>query len=71
MQDIGKTLVIFGLVLLVIGGVLLLGAKIPFLGKLPGDIYVKRDNFVLFFPITTMILLSVALSLIVNLFSRH
>ncbi len=64
-EELGKTLVFFGVLLIVFGGLLILvskaGGSFPF-GKLPGDIYVKRDNFVFFFPLGTSILLSVLLT---------
>jgi len=65
-EDIGKTLIFFGSILIIFGILIVLlskfGGSIP-LGRLPGDIYVKRDNFVFFFPLTTSILISVLLSL--------
>jgi hypothetical protein len=71
MQDIGKSLITFGLVFLALGGLFLLGDKLPFFGRLPGDIYIKKDNFTIFFPITTMIVVSVVLSLIFNIVSKR
>ena len=66
-EDIGKTLIFFGSILIIFGILIILlskfGGSIP-LGRLPGDIYVKRDNFVFFFPLTTSILISVLLSLL-------
>ncbi|MBU0579994.1 MAG: DUF2905 domain-containing protein [Candidatus Margulisbacteria bacterium] len=70
MQDMGKMLIIFGVILIIVGGALIIGPKIPFLGRLPGDIYIKKDNFTFIFPITTMVLLSVILTIIVNFFFR-
>jgi len=62
-------LIVFGLVIVVIGGLLMLYDKIPFLGKLPGDINIKKDNFQFYFPITTSIVISLILSVIVWLLS--
>jgi len=62
MQFFGKSLVFFGVIMVVVGLVLMFSDKIPFLGKLPGDIHIKKDNFEFFFPITTSILLSLLLS---------
>lgn len=70
MTDIGKSLILIGGVILVIGVVLTFSGKVPFLGKLPGDIYVKKENFTFYFPLTTSILLSVVLSAILFLFSK-
>ena len=61
-------LVLFGVVMVVLGVLLIFFEKLPLgLGKLPGDIVVKRDNFTFYFPIATSILLSVLLTLILNL----
>ena len=56
-----------GLILVVVGAVLLLFGKVMPLGKLPGDIYIKKDNFTVYIPITSAILLSVLLTLLLNL----
>jgi len=67
MAQIGKSLIILGLVLAALGLVLWGAWSVPVLsriGRLPGDIYVRRGNFTLYFPITTAILVSIALSLI-------
>jgi len=64
MNIIGKVLIIFGIVLILVGLILTIGIKIPYLGKLPGDICIKKPGFTFYFPITTCILLSIILSLI-------
>jgi hypothetical protein len=71
MQEIGKTLIIFGVILIGVGLLLIFFNKIPFLGKLPGDILIQRKNFTFYFPIATSILLSIVLSLIFWLWSRR
>ena len=75
MADFGRTLMLLGIVLAVVGGGLWLagaaGARIPFLGRLPGDIHVQRDNWSFYFPLTTSILVSVVLTLILALLSRR
>jgi hypothetical protein len=70
MGGIGKTLIILGIVLVVLGLFLNFSGKIPFLGKLPGDIYIKKDNFSFYFPITTCIIISIILSLIFGIFRK-
>ena len=67
----GKWLIVAG-VLIVIVGVLIyfFHDKLNWLGKLPGDIRVERDNFHFYFPITTMIVISVILTLLINLFRK-
>lgn len=72
-QGLGKFLVLTGAVIIVIGQALMFYNKIPFLGKLPGDIVIKKENFTLYFPIVTSILLSLIISLIfflINLFRK-
>jgi len=64
MQAIGKTLIIFGIILIGLGVLLTLVNKIPFMGRLPGDIYIQKKNFSFYFPIATSILISIILSLI-------
>ena len=66
----GKWLILAGAVLLLLGGLFLLFDKIPFFGKLPGDIRVERPSFSFYFPVVTCLLLSVAVSLILLLFSK-
>lgn len=66
----GKILIIFGVLLIFAGALLLYGGKIPFLGRLPGDIRIERDNFTFFFPLGTSLLLSLLLSLLFWLFRR-
>jgi hypothetical protein len=63
---IGKMLVIAGVVLIIIGGLVWLAGRFPQigLGRLPGDIVIKRDNFTFYFPLGTSILISVIISLI-------
>ena len=70
-QLIGRYLIVIGLVMIVAGGIFLLAGKVPWLGKLPGDILVKRENFTFYFPITTCILASLVLSLIFFLLFRR
>lgn len=64
MQPIGKILILFGGIIIVIGLLMLFGSKIPYLGRLPGDIIIKKKNFTFYFPITTLILLNLIFLLI-------
>ncbi|MDD5355670.1 MAG: DUF2905 domain-containing protein [Candidatus Omnitrophica bacterium] len=68
--EFGKILVIIGSITIFIGILLMVVGKIPFLGRLPGDIHIQKENFSFYFPITTSILLSIVLSLIFWLFSK-
>jgi hypothetical protein len=67
----GRMLVFIGVITVLFGAVLLFANKIPFLGKLPGDIYISRKNFTFYFPLATSIVVSVALSLIMWLWSKR
>ena len=69
-QTLGKTLVVAGVVLTAAGLLLVFGGKIPFLGKLPGDIHIRRPNATFYLPITTCLLISVVLTLIFRLISK-
>jgi hypothetical protein len=71
MHQLGKYLIIIGIIVVVVGVIIFfLGNKLSWFGNLPGDIKIKRDNFVFFAPITSMILLSIILSFLFWLFSR-
>ncbi len=70
MGDIGRLLILFGLVLAAVGGLLVLAGKLPWLGRLPGDIYYKGDHVTFYFPLVTCLLISVVLSLAFYLFRR-
>ncbi len=67
MNEIGKFLILTGVILVVVGVLLLLFGKVIPIGKLPGDIYIKRDNFSVYIPIASAILLSILLTLLLNL----
>ena len=70
MSDLGRLLILIGVILVVVGAAFLLAPKIPWLGKLPGDISYKRGNFSFYFPLGTCILISIILTLILYLFRR-
>lgn len=71
MAELGRVLIILGIVLILVGGVVLFTGKIPGLGRLPGDILIQRRNVTFYFPIATSILISIVLSLIFWLLSRR
>ncbi|WP_353684964.1 DUF2905 domain-containing protein [Thermodesulfovibrio sp. 3907-1M] len=71
MNEIGKFLILVGIITAVIGLILMLAGKIPFIGRLPGDIVIEKRNFVFYFPLGTSILLSIILSLIFYLLSKR
>lgn len=68
--DAGRLLMVIGGLLFVIGLVLTLAGRLPGLGQLPGDIVIKRENFQLYAPLGTMIVLSLLLTLVLNLIAR-
>ena len=68
MMQTGKLLIIFGVVAIIAGILIMFGTKFPLHGKLPGDIYIKKENFSFYFPLTTSILVSVVLSLVFWIF---
>ncbi len=67
---LGKLLILLGVLIVVIGLLLLIGEKIPWVGKLPGDIMIKKEKFTFYFPITTSILISILLTLLFTLFRK-
>lgn len=72
LQHIAKLLIVFGIIIAVMGALLLLfrNSGIPFLGKLPGDIFIQKKNFTFYFPVATSILLSIILTLIFYFLGR-
>ena len=71
MSEIGKLLIVVGVLIAVIGVVIVLAGRLPWIGRLPGDIYVRRGNFTFYFPLATSILVSIVLTLIFWLFGRR
>jgi len=70
MQELGKILIIFGLIIIGVGLLLTFYNKIPFIGKLPGDILIQKKNFTFYFPLATSIILSLVFSLFFFIFNR-
>jgi len=70
MGDLGKLLILLGIVLVAVGALLTFAGKIPWLGKLPGDIYYKSDHVTFYFPLATCVVISVVLSALFYLFRR-
>ena len=69
-EGLGRILIIVGIIIAVLGLFLAFGGRIPFLGKLPGDILIRKDGIAFYFPIVTFLLLSVILTLIINFILR-
>ena len=70
-HDIGRMLVVFGLLIALVGVALVLVGRVPWLGRLPGDIRIQRGNWTFYFPLATSLLLSVVLSLILWILGRR
>jgi hypothetical protein len=70
MPELGRVLIIIGLVLAGVGVILYVVPKIPWLGRLPGDFSFRRGNFTFYFPLATSIIISVVLSLLLYLFRK-
>ena len=70
-QDLGRVLIGLGCLAVVLGAALLLAARLPWLGRLPGDIVVRRGPVTFYFPLLTCVVLSVVLTIVVNLFWRR
>ena len=70
-HEIGRMLVVFGLLIALVGVALVLVGRVPWLGRLPGDVHIQRGNWTFYFPLATSLLLSVDLSLILWLLGRR
>ena len=68
--ELGRILLIIGVLLVVVGGLAVLGVKLPF-GRLPGDIAIEGERGGIYVPIVTMIIVSVVLTVLINLFIRR
>jgi hypothetical protein len=69
-QTIGRFLVFTGLIIIIFGLILIFASKIPYLGKLPGDVVLRKKNFTLYFPLATCLVLSIILTILLNLILR-
>ncbi len=71
MNEIARFVILTGVILIIIGLGIMFLPKIPFLGRLPGDIIIRKDNFVFYFPLASSIILSIILTIIFYLIGRH
>ena len=71
LDDVGKVLVGFGLLIVLLGVVLLVAGRVPWLGRLPGDIYVRRGNWAFYFPLATSLVVSAVLTLVFWILNRR
>lgn len=70
-SQIGKLVLIVGVALVFLGGVIMLAGRLPWIGQLPGDFHFRRGNTTIYFPLMTMILISIILTIILNLLLRR
>jgi hypothetical protein len=71
LEPIGRALIVIGVFITVLGAILLLTPRVPWLGRLPGDIVIHREDLTIHIPITTMLLVSVLLSVILSVIGRN
>jgi hypothetical protein len=69
-EQLGKTLILIGVFVVILGLFLVFWSKIPLLGRLPGDIFLQKGNFRFFFPVVTCLVISAVLTIVVNLIIR-
>ena len=70
LEPIGRWLVVIGVFITLLGAIMLLTPRVPWLGRLPGDIVIRGDNATIYIPITTMLIVSVVLSVVLNVIGR-
>jgi hypothetical protein len=70
LEPVGRSLLVIGLVVTAVGVVLILAPRIPILGKLPGDITFQRDGVTVVIPLATMLLISLVLTIVLNVIGR-
>jgi DUF2905 family protein len=70
-NDLGRMLVMLGVLVVIAGVVLMVLPRLPWLGRLPGDIRIEREHFAVYVPLVTCLVISVVLTVILNLFFRR
>jgi len=70
-ESLGRMILYIGIILVLIGGFFILAAKVPWFGRLPGDLSFRRGGVTIYFPITTMVLVSLVLTLLLNIVWRR
>jgi hypothetical protein len=68
--ELGRILIVFGIVLVVLGAVFVVAPRVPFLGRLPGDFVLRRDHATIYVPLATCLALSLVISILLNIFWR-
>lgn len=67
----GRLLIVIGIVIVIVGILVTVIPKVPYLGRLPGDILIKKENFVFYFPLATSVIVSIIISLVLYFFTRR
>ena len=70
MQNFGKLFVVLGIIFIVMGLAFMFGDKIPYVGRLPGDIFIRKERFSFYFPLTTSIVISIILTILFSIFKK-
>jgi hypothetical protein len=70
LEPLGRALLIMGVVLVVLGLILVVAPRIPFLGRLPGDITIERDGVTIYIPLASMVVVSIVVSIVLSLLGR-
>ena len=70
-MGVGKALIVLGLAIAAVGVLIVLAGRVPWLGRLPGDIHIERGSWSFYFPLTTSILVSIVLSIVLYLIGRR
>jgi hypothetical protein len=71
LEPLGRSLIVLGVIIVILGALLVVGPRIPFLGRLPGDIRFERDGMTIYIPIATMILVSIIASVVLAILTRR
>ena len=71
LDDLGKVLVGFGLLIVLLGVVLIVAGRVPWLGRLPGDLYVRRGSWAFYFPLATSLIVSALVTLVFWILNRR
>jgi hypothetical protein len=71
LEPLGRSLIVLGIIIVIVGAVLVVGPRIPFLGRLPGDIRIEREGMTIYIPIATMIIVSVVASIVLAILARR
>jgi hypothetical protein len=70
-ENIGKNLILFGVILIALGALLVVFGRLPWIGKLPGDIVIKKGGVSFYFPLATMLILSLILTILFNVLGKR